>query len=498
MPANALYGVSGPTTVSGSQTQPLNSFYGTGGTGNKTTNKDLPEWLRKLGMKGDAYAGGMLKPQIRYGFWYKDGKINFADGTSYKAKKQKDGSFAYTNSAGQAASYDPTDEQDAYNKKYKNSTSDQSFLDKAKNTIAYENFGVKRLWEGLKDNPTLLLTGASQGPVSTEMHNALFGTDLEARTGMLGGHAGPTKEEWAATGRSPGYAPELNQVAEAIAGWYAGQGLSGIGGGASSGAPTGSDLGVFSNGGAGGMAGVGGGNAGALAASGAITGGAGVSGIGGFGGGGAAGGAAGTGSGEGMAGWDWDTIINTGGTLLGAYMAGQGGKDAGETSAAGALAAVDEQRRQYDTSRADQMPWLEAGRGALNRLNDPNANFAASPDYAFRREEGTRDIGNSFAARGGALSGNALRGLTEFNSGLASGEFGNWWNRQAGLAGVGQTAASNLGTLGANTANNVGNALQNGANARASGIVDQTNAYTGGLADLMSTWNRYRAPNRGG
>jgi hypothetical protein len=246
-------------------------------------------------------------------------------------------------------------------------------------------------------------------------------------------------------------------------------------------------LGIFANGGSGGMGSAGQGNAGQLYENTGIN----TGGTGGVG-------STPSASGGGNMGWNWDQIIDAGGTLLGAYMQGQGGKDAADASAAGALAAVDEQRRQYDQSRTDQMPWLEAGRGALTRLQDPNANFLASPDYAFRREEGTRDIGNSFAARGGALSGNALRGLAEFNSGLAGGEFGNWWNRQAGLAGVGQTSAQNLGTLGANTANNVGNALQNGANARASGIVDQTNAYTGGLADLMSQWNRYRTPNRGG
>lgn len=258
------------------------------------------------------------------------------------------------------------------------------------------------------------------------------------------------------------------------------------------------DLGIFGDGGQGGIGSLGQGNVGDLYANTGINTG-GVGGVGGtgnslFGGSnGSSGGNSlfgGTGSGGGNMAWDWDTIINTGGTLLGAYMQGQGGKDAADASAAGALAAVDETRRQYDQSRTDQMPWLEAGRGALNRLNDPGANFTASPDYAFRREEGTRDIGNSFASRGGALSGNALRSLTEFNSGLAGGEFNNWWNRQAGLAGVGQTTATNLGNLGASAAGQVGNALQNGANARASGIVDQTNAYTGGLADLLSQYNR--------
>lgn len=164
---------------------------------------------------------------------------------------------------------------------------------------------------------------------------------------------------------------------------------------------------------------------------------------------------------------------------------------AANLQAQAATEAIAEQRRQYDTSRADLAPWLESGRGALGVLDrtaggDMSA-FMASPDYNFRRSEGERDIGSSFAARGGAASGNALRALSEFNQNLASGEFGNWWNRTAARAGVGQTTASDLGRLGANAssnisgigqtaATNIGNSLIGGANARASGILGRGQA----------------------
>jgi len=97
--------------------------------------------------------------------------------------------------------------------------------------------------------------------------------------------------------------------------------------------------------------------------------------------------------------------------------------------------------------------------------------------YNFLRQEGMRDIGNSFAARGGAASGNALRALSEFQTGLANQSFGDWWNRQAGMAGVGQTTASNLGTLGAQSAGNIGALLTNQGNNRASGILGQQAAF---------------------
>jgi hypothetical protein len=116
--------------------------------------------------------------------------------------------------------------------------------------------------------------------------------------------------------------------------------------------------------------------------------------------------------------------------------------------------------------------------------------FSASPDYQFRRNEGMRGIENSFAARGGAASGNALRALTEFNSGLASGEFGNFFNRQAALAGIGQTATNQGVGAAQSTGANVGNLLMGGANARASGIEGSTNALSGILQNLLSVYNR--------
>lgn len=156
-------------------------------------------------------------------------------------------------------------------------------------------------------------------------------------------------------------------------------------------------------------------------------------------------------------------------------------KEAARIQAQAADRAVAEDRRQFDLTRADQQPWLQAGQAALGRLQNPNA-FQADPGYQWQRAEGQRDIGNSFAARGGAFSGNALRALSEFNQGLANQSYGQWWNRQAGLAGVGQSSAQNLGALGSQFSGRIGNNLQNAGDARASGIVNQA-------ANRQQMWN---------
>jgi hypothetical protein len=170
--------------------------------------------------------------------------------------------------------------------------------------------------------------------------------------------------------------------------------------------------------------------------------------------------------------------------LLGYTAAG----DAADAESAAMQAAIEEQRRQYDQTRADFEPWMAAGRGALNQLADPRTNFMASPDYEFIRNEGTRGIQNQFAARGGAQSGNALRALSEFNSNLAAGDFNNWWNRQAGLAGVGQNATGTVANAGQNTSANVGNYLAGQGVSRASGIVGRRAALAGGINDGVSNW----------
>lgn len=117
----------------------------------------------------------------------------------------------------------------------------------------------------------------------------------------------------------------------------------------------------------------------------------------------------------------------------------------------------------------------------------PNADFFASPDYAFRRSEGNRDIQSQFAARGGAQSGNALRALAEFNSNLASSEFGNRFNRLASLAGFAQQANSQGAQNAINTGRGVAAGLQDAGNARASGVAGRNEALQQGINGVAGT-----------
>jgi len=196
-------------------------------------------------------------------------------------------------------------------------------------------------------------------------------------------------------------------------------------------------------------------------------------------------------SGAASGGWlnRWLPYINQGAqTLIGAYGANQ----AADAESDALQRAIDEQRRQYDQNRQDLMPWMTAGQGALGNLQNPQDSFAASPGYEWARNEGQRDIGNSFAARGGAASGNALRALTDYNTGLAQQDYNNWWNQQSNLAGLGQTATTNVGQFGQNAAGNIGNAMANQGVSRSSGIANRYGAIGQGLNDSLSWLYRRR------
>lgn len=179
-------------------------------------------------------------------------------------------------------------------------------------------------------------------------------------------------------------------------------------------------------------------------------------------------------------------------SLANGAMSASAARRGAREQAAAADAATAEQARQYDQTREDFAPWRDAGVNALAKLEDPNGGaFQASPGYDFVRNEGGRGLERSAAARGGAFSGNALRALGEFQSGLASQEYGNWWNRQAGLAGVGQSATGSTALAGMNYANNAGSNMMQAGNARASGIAGQANAWGGALSGLAD-YGMYR------
>jgi hypothetical protein len=213
------------------------------------------------------------------------------------------------------------------------------------------------------------------------------------------------------------------------------------------------------------------------------------------------------GNGGGMNFSDW---LNLGGTVAGIGTSIWSGNkqadaasDAAKLQAAGQAAALEELKRQFDLSRADQMPWLTAGKDSLAQLSAlmapggaltrkfSAADFEADPGYQFQLAEGEQAANRAAAARGGFNSGRTLKELMRYGQGLANTTYqdaynryntdqSNLYNRLAGIAGTGQTAATTLGDAGANYAANVGNTLTGGATAQAASRIAGANARTSG------------------
>lgn len=187
------------------------------------------------------------------------------------------------------------------------------------------------------------------------------------------------------------------------------------------------------------------------------------------------------------------SVLGAGAALLGSSKQASAIRDS--TAESTAL-----QRQMFDINRADLQPWREAGEVGLQRLLDPEASFAASPGYQFRLDEGRRAVDHGAAARGLLGSGSRLRALMELGQNLGSQEYGNWWNQQAGLAGIGQAATQQGVSAGQNMAANVGNAIQQGGSAAGTalggGYVGAGNALMGGVNNyLFYDYLRNRPPS---
>jgi len=118
-------------------------------------------------------------------------------------------------------------------------------------------------------------------------------------------------------------------------------------------------------------------------------------------------------------------------------------------------------------------PYREAGLGALSRIQ--SGDIMQDPGYQFRLGEGMKAINAAAAARGLANSGRTLKELARFGQDYATQEYGNAFNRQMNLAGMGQNAANTLGQFQGQYGQGVGNAFLGLGNASAAKQVGQAN-----------------------
>lgn len=196
----------------------------------------------------------------------------------------------------------------------------------------------------------------------------------------------------------------------------------------------------------------------------------------------------------------WMAAATFGSAFLGADAA----SSAASTQAGAADRAAQLQREQFDRQTELQAPFREAGVRALPELEAASRytsfgmdQFQQDPGYAFRLSEGQKALDRQAAARGGLISGGALKAATRYGQEMGSQEYTNAFNRYQiernarlnplqSLVGVGQTSTNTLGDAGKTYATGAGEAFGQEAQARASGYIGSANALSQGLGSYMN------------
>jgi hypothetical protein len=221
-----------------------------------------------------------------------------------------------------------------------------------------------------------------------------------------------------------------------------------------------------------------------------------------------------------MAGGITAAVIGGTAIVAGAYMSSQASKGAAQTQADAARYSADQQAAATAQQIAVAEPWRNKGEIALNQLStmsqpggelmqefNPATASTMDPGYAFRFNEGMKALNASAAARGGLISGNALRSSIGFGQDMGSQEYTNAFNRYQinrankmdplkFLSGQGQAAAAGQASSIGAGATNTANLMTGAANATAAGQIGSANAYTNAIGQGVSQYNYNNMLNR--
>jgi len=231
--------------------------------------------------------------------------------------------------------------------------------------------------------------------------------------------------------------------------------------------------------------------------------------------------------------WVAAAIIGTA-TIGSALLGSSASKSAASTQADAANRATDAQAAALERQLELQKPFTTAGTTAVNQLSKMtqpggaatkefaygpfNYNQNTDPGTQFRLQQGLNAMNATAAARGGLISGNALKAGQDYGQAQGSQEYGAAFNRYLQnyanaqntfqlnrnnlldplkfLTNIGQAGASNqaanVGSFGnSQAANTIG-----AANAQAAGQVGSANAYTNAIGQGIGAYQMNQLINR--
>jgi len=208
-----------------------------------------------------------------------------------------------------------------------------------------------------------------------------------------------------------------------------------------------------------------------------------------------------------------------GAQLGGGLDAAEGAQGAASTQAAAADRSAQLQKQMFDKQMELQEPFRTAGITGQNRLMEllglggntgaagygkysrdfGMQDFQADPGYSFRLSEGLKGLDRQAAARGGLISGGALKAATQYGQEMGSQEYQNAFNRYqtnrtnqlqplGNLQAIGQSAASNQGSAAGAYGTAGGNAIIQGGQATAAGQLGAANTMNNALNAGLSAY----------
>jgi hypothetical protein len=208
-------------------------------------------------------------------------------------------------------------------------------------------------------------------------------------------------------------------------------------------------------------------------------------------------------------------VLSAGAGIYAATKASSAQEQATATAASIEKQQLAQTEANFNTSKNNLQPYIDAGTGAQTTLTNELPNLTSpvvmnesalqqTPGYQFNLTQGLKAVQNSAAARGLGVSGAALKGASAFATGLADSTYQNQfsnavtnqtnaYNRLLGVVQTGAGAAGNLagaatGTSAVETAGAGqiggsviagGNAAAAGANATGSAISSAANSLGG-------------------
>ena len=223
----------------------------------------------------------------------------------------------------------------------------------------------------------------------------------------------------------------------------------------------------------------------------------------------------------------WGMVAIAGSSLISGAIGSSASSKAAKAQTQAAAESAALQREMFNKQVELQAPFREAGLTAQNKLmgmlglsgapgdagygkyagDFTMQDFTTDPGYNFRLAEGNKALDRTAAARGGLLSGGAMKAAQRYGQDMGSQEYMNAFNRYQtnranqinplqSLMGAGQSAANTLTSAAGGLGQSLGENAIGAGNARASGYVGAANALTGALNQGVNNYMGMQYINR--